>query len=702
MGEPDFDIKAYFTPSFSGGFGGTQGWKRPYELAHLNLGDYSGDDADTRPGTHQYIFDQDFSSGLRAPIEQIEITKNLYQGDIARIYIMSRSDRDFFDIVDNQGMPGNPSVHGHMMPRIKFPYRAWEINLKGKNDSGFPATPLFRGMRTQILSNSVGDKKITDVQDKIYRWAVEFQSPDRWNLKNDQGAAVWNHRKYRTPDNYHESFDTNHHITFGQAIVRVIQWMNTGSPTTDFPFTYTFPSLSSPPYNAAPYTAYLDAVTLPQPYTIIYTEQNATWDILTSLLNHMGAYEGAGIKYVPVMDIYGNITIIPGGFDKTQSAYEDFRTVISMQKFYYASQGDPNTPSNNLGNGVLCSEAINQASVQFAINETVEYWIRFKLWQWNGSNLWTNVVNVPATGYEHVPYDATNIKGRKDFVFPAQPGNFYYTWTADVVCSNGSFVPASEGSGVYGVAAYHLMASNSDVDTTQLRTFVMTRGMCRAVDIYNNPTTCPDFAAGQCPQRWGIYPDPITSTTVALTGTLTFTPASATVTGSGTAFLSELSTGSLIRHKSGDYYQEVASVESNVSLTLVAAFYDPCWTLAPLTGASVKSGSTASNEVVQPRYGIISGQPLNFNNVSNTGVWNTKCRLVSKKMYNCALNTDSSIREPINVHLEFVDGWTANLLGKYCEYYDVTQDENLIFRVIQQKHTLNGRRLKTELDGFRV
>ncbi len=691
MGKPDFDVRCFFSPNFTPGFGNTQGWKKPYELAYLNLG--SG--LDTLPGTHQYVrtsAQHDFASGLRAPIEQIEITKNLYQGDLARIYIMSKSDRDFFDIVDNEG-------RGHMMPRIKFPYRAWEINLKGKNDADFPATPMFRGMRTQILSNSVGDKKITDSQDKIYRWAVEFQSPDRWNLKNDQGVAVWNHRKYRTPDTYHESFDTDHHITYNAAIVRIVQWMNSGSPTTDFPFTYAFASGSSP-YNAAPYTTDLNAVTLPQPYPIVVTEQTATWDILTSLLNHMGAVEGLGKKYVPVCDVDGNITVVMGGFDKTQSAYEDFRNIISMQKFYYVSQGDPNAPSSNLGNGVLCSEAINQASVMFAIDETVEYWIKFKLWKWSGS-AWSVVVTIPDTGYEYVPFDATNITGRKDFVFPAQSANFYYTFTAEVVCSNGSFVPASEGSEVYGVAAYHLMASNSDVDTTQLRTFVMTRGICRYLDLYADPSQCPDFAAGMCPQRWGLYPDPITSTPTALTGTLTFTIDNTAVTGIGTLFATELSAGDLIRAKIGSTYHEVQSVTNNTALVLVAGFHDDCINTT-YSQTAVKMGSSASNEVVQPTYGIISGQPLNFNNVSNIGTWDTKCRLVSKKMYNCALNTDTSIREPINVHLEFVDGWTENLLGKYCEYYDVTQDENLIFRVIQQKHTLSGRRLKTELDGFRV
>lgn len=672
----DFDIKTYMTPHFTPGFGATQGWKRPYELAYLNL----GGTYDTVPELHQYISGQRFENGLRAPISRIEITKHLIQGSVAIIVVESKSDRDFFEISDNEHLTGG--VHdGHMMPRMKFPYRTWEINLKGKDDADFPATPIFRGVRTRILANAIGDKKITAVQDKLIRWAVEFQSPERFALQDNQSVSVWYQRANKNKDTYHLSFDTNQHITFAAAINRIVAWMNTSRPSVDSPGLFSFAS-SSPPYNAAPYTNYLDAVTFTPPMKITDCEQSSTWEILTSLLNHMGAVEGLLKKYVPTCDVNRVIEVTQGGFDKTEPAYTDFTTHESIQ----------NNEDKTL--------AIDFVKVRVAYTGTndAEYWIKFTLQKWNGSG-WDTVITRPSTGYEYVAYEPLNTHSFKDFVFEKQMAG-RYKWTADLVTA-GSFVISAYDSFAATAPTYSLLASNSETDVTQLRTFVMTRGMCRYYNMFTDGNTCPDYFAGQCPQQWGLYPDPITSTTVALTGTLTFTVGSPTVVGSGTSFTTELIVGNLIKPNYGTTYHEVQSIESNTSLTLTSAFFDDCVNTA-FSQASVKSGSTASNEVVHPTYGLLSGAPLNFNGISNTGTWNTKCRLVSKKMYNCAVNTDSSIREPVNVHLEFVDGYTTNLVGKYLEYYDLNLDEPIIFRCFQQKHILQGRRLTTEIDGFRV
>ncbi len=689
----DYDLRCYFTPDFTPGFGNTQGWKRPYELAYLNLGNYP---TDTQPGIHQYIHPQRCEptvpasdTGLRPPIARIEITKHLIQGSTAIIVIESRSDRDFFDIVDNERVFESPPVYGHMMPRIKFPYRTWEINLKGKDDADFPGvgtrsaeSVMFRGVRTRILSSSIGDKKISAVQDKLYRWAIEFQSPERWSLQDDMGVSVWYQRANKNKDTYHLSFDTDMHITFATAINRIVAWMNTGRPSIDSPGLYTFAS-TSPPYNAAPYTNYLDAIAFTKPLPIVNCEQASTWEILTSLLNHMGGTEGSGNKYIPTCSVDREIEVTMGGFDKTAPAYTDFTTHESMQ----------------LDEDKTLTIDFNKIRVAFTGAVDSEYWILFTLKKWNGTG-WDTVLTVPSTGYEYVPYDANNTHNHKDYVFEKQLAG-RYMWTADMV-TGGSIVVDSNNSYAATAPSYSLLASNSETDVTQLRTFVMTRGLCRYGNLESEGVaSCPDFYAGQCPQRWGLYPDPITSTTVALTGTLTFTTADPTVTGSGTLFTSELIPGDLIKPNYGTTYQEVTSIESNISLTLTSAFFDDCVNTA-FSQASVKAGSAASNEVVNSVYGLISGEPLNFNNVSNEGTWDTKCRLVSKKMYNCALNTDSSIREPVNVHLEFVDGYTTDLVGKYLEYYDITLDEAIIFRCFQQKHVLQGRRLTTEIDGFRV
>jgi hypothetical protein len=66
-----------------------------------------------------------------------------------------------------------------------------------------------------------------------------------------------------------------------------------------------------------------------------------------------------------------------------------------------------------------------------------------------------------------------------------------------------------------------------------------------------------------------------TITSGTLTGTVTFTKDSRTVTGSGTLFSSELSaglTGSFIAHHSGTKYYQIAYITSDTSLTLAEPF----------------------------------------------------------------------------------------------------------------------------------
>lgn len=58
----------------------------------------------------------------------------------------------------------------------------------------------------------------------------------------------------------------------------------------------------------------------------------------------------------------------------------------------------------------------------------------------------------------------------------------------------------------------------------------------------------------------------------SLTGTLTFTNGSATVTGSGTAFSTELEVGDYIILDADETWAEVLSIESDTSLTLTAVY----------------------------------------------------------------------------------------------------------------------------------
>ncbi len=77
---------------------------------------------------------------------------------------------------------------------------------------------------------------------------------------------------------------------------------------------------------------------------------------------------------------------------------------------------------------------------------------------------------------------------------------------------------------------------------------------------------------------------------VTLTGTLTFTQNSKTVTGSGTAFTTELVVGDWIRATTSTTYYRVSSIASDTSLTLERLFEDA--TESGVTGYRLDVGST--------------------------------------------------------------------------------------------------------------
>lgn len=748
----DYRIKTYFTPQFLTSL--VADWYDAYKLAYLNL---TNPAVDTYPQDYQYVPGTDYSDHdlINAPVSYIEILKHFIQGSYATVIIESQSDRDFFELVPNENASlhsivsvtnANPGIlevtnhqlqsgtnirivgcagmielnnksfkivsedanhfhlhdintltdidtssygvytgggvashgGGEMMPRIKFPYRMWEINLKGKDDADFPSTPMFRGMVTRIQSLTIGDKLMTG-QDKLYRWIVELRGLDAWNTRQDNGVSWWYQRANNYQGRNHLTFTTADHITWNAAISLIVAWMNQNRPTVDFPITYVYV-----PIAAAPYNTYLDANPTTFSDPIVETAFSSTWGSLAKLLYEMGAIEGLGKKYIP--QLVGNsgntwyIEVAEGGFDKTQAAYTDFRTHESIQQ----------------NEDVTLTIDFNMIRVMFDAAPTNEYWIKFTLEKWNGAAWVVNLVN-PASGYEHIAYDSTNTHTYKDYTFEKRDAG-RYKWSVDILkASNNTFAVNATGSYAATAPSYSLLGSNSETDYTQLRTFVKTRGLCR----WQNPVTCPDFLAGFCPGQIGLYPDPYSGGVTALTGTLTFNTDSTTVTGSGTAFTSELIATDAIRLKVGSVYSEVASITNDTALELTAPFDDPCWS-GSQSGAAVKAGAAGGNEVVNPNYGIISGELIDFANISNQGSWNTLCRLNSKRIYNCSLNTDSSIRAPKNVHLNFVDGYTTDIIGLYPEYYDPVQDENIIFRVMQQTHVLQKRRLTTEVDGYRV
>ena len=113
---------------------------------------------------------------------------------------------------------------------------------------------------------------------------------------------------------------------------------------------------------------------------------------------------------------------------------------------------------------------------------------------------------------------------------------------------------------------------------------------------------------------------------VALTGTVTCATNSTTVTGSGTAFLSQLNIGAWIGNTSGNTVGIVQSIANNTSLTLVAnaavaisgatARYNPYG--VPYTVANANSTIIPANTVLNS---VIVGQGniVSYLNVAGSG-----------------------------------------------------------------------------------
>lgn len=734
----DFDIKNYFTPSFSGGFGGTVGWKRPWELAYLNLG--AG--GDTLPGIHQYIPGQRFENGLRLEVDSIEIVKTLDQGAWARLEYTTCSDRDIWEVANNEGT-------GHMLPRMKFPYRAYEINLKAKDDGSFPSPAMFRGRLSQVAVRTLSDVTIANQQDGMFKVELDFESFDTFRLRKDMGASLWHHRANATTDGYHWGFFAYDSITFDDIITRLVAWMNTGRTQIDAPHSYSYTPKGVSPYNiniknmipktltgtltftngsttvTGSGTSFTDELTIddrirlyvnPNTWVRIYsiesdtsltltanyTDSNGsgvgernintiatieckdrcTWDILRDVLQYMGGIEGLGKRYIPTCSITGVIDVTHGGYDKTASPTTNFRQTQSMEK---------NTSTD-------MTIRFNLIEVLFTGENDAEYWIKFTLYRKNGG-AWDTVLTIPNQGYEYVPYDALNTHSRKFYSFIAQEitPEDTYKWDADLVTA-GSFVIAGSGCGAYSPASYNFLNSPTKIKYGEVRTLAVTQGKCSQVGVYDSTDNiygCIDGGAiadggyGRCPDLQACYPDPLV--VVAITGTsVTFTNGSPTVTGIGTSFVSQLRVNWKVRLNADGVWATVSKINSNTNLTLTSNYSG--------TGGT---GAGSYQEGFIGNYGIF-GIATAFADTSETNSINTHCRLNSKRLYECSFNTDASIREPVEMTIEFKDGYTTNLVGNYVDVYSPELDEVVMIRITEQRHLLKSKRLNTTLRGFRI
>jgi Tfp pilus assembly protein PilX len=94
-----------------------------------------------------------------------------------------------------------------------------------------------------------------------------------------------------------------------------------------------------------------------------------------------------------------------------------------------------------------------------------------------------------------------------------------------------------------------------------MATFFTNQQQSSALDVMGSRA----YQAARAGIEWAVY-----DTTVLKTGTLTSTTASATVTGSGTLFSTELAVGKQLYTASGVLIGKVSSIAGNTSLTLTA------------------------------------------------------------------------------------------------------------------------------------
>jgi hypothetical protein len=160
----------------------------------------------------------------------------------------------------------------------------------------------------------------------------------------------------------------------------------------------------------------------------------------------------------------------------------------------------------------------------------------------------------------------------------------------------------------------------------------------------------------------------------------------------GTLFLNDLEVGKEIRCDA--YPTEWYIVRSIIDQNHL--------TIYPNFGHTTQTGAATRREGINAQYGFRAQDTLGYYNISNLGSRDTQCRLNSKRMYDCALNRDSSVREPMDAGLVFNYGNLTDLRGVYVEYYDPTKDENITFRVIEQEHILLKKSIRTIIRGFRV
>ncbi len=675
----DISWECYLTPNFTLGFSDGQAWYKPWRLASLNLGEGN----DTLPKTYQYIPGQTWADRSKDLIVYAEINKTLRFGNTAQLILDTPSDRDVFEISDNEITTGDPPVHiGHMLPRMRFPYRVHRINLQAKGDESMP-TNMFVGSLVDYSIQSMSDVK-NDNQDGRWRIELNFVSFDhpRGLLGRNKGAPLWHHRANDTTDDYHIRFRSTDPLTYDQAITQIVAWMNTSRPTTDFPITFSYTPKGTSPYNK---TIGSNPISLTGTVTFINgsTAVSATggnfeielsegqkikrtvdgddkWAYVASITdannlvlssNYSGTTGINGHK-TPVDDgfivdginTWSILEKVLAGMGAVEALGYKYIPTLSATGVIDTTQGgfakgysnpEDFRDTQDMYKGVNTDMTIrfNLIQVVFSKMNPTEYWIKFTLYDSVGNP----IISIPSSGYEYVPYDANNTHDRRYYKVPTQEIGTY-KWDAELVCSDPTFgIVEGASSMAFTPQTYQFLNSPLRVDYSKINSFVVTRGYCPEFGGFSKLGS----AAGKSPQG-------------CMDG----------------------------------------------GLTGADGGYGRCTDLGAWGGCYPDPDATPT-EPVNATYGI-QGAFAKLNTLSALDSFDTVCRLHSKKLYECHLNTDTLIREPIDGTIIFNDGYTSNLIGEYILVYSPEVDAMVMVRVLEQRHIMTQGRMPTILKVFRI
>lgn len=744
----DINWECFFTPSFTPGFTDGQAWYKPWRLAYLNLGGAN----DTLPKTYQYVPGKTWADRSTDLIAYAEINKTLRFGSTAKLILDVCSDRDIFDIKDNEVMSGGVHI-GHMLPPMDWPYRVHRINLQAKADGSMP-TNQFVGTLDSYSIQPMSDEK-NDTQDGRWRVELDFISFDhpKGLLGRNKGAPLWYHRANNTTDNYHIAFKSSDALTFDGAIAQVILWMNTSRPTTDFPVTFSYSAKG-----IAPYTKTIGSTPIDLQGTVTFTNNSTavsasvgTGAFLTELTIGQkikrtadGDDKWAYIASITDADnlvlssVYTGTTGTGGHkIPTTDVVTVDGRSTWEILEKLLSYMGDVEALGNKYIPTLSATGVIDvtqggyekpgalTGTVTFTNNNTAV----------SGSNtLFTTElvagqkIKLDADGtWVYVQSVTNNTALVLTFAYPGAGG-----------AGTASRVPVDEDfRSTYGAQNNVAFTPNIrfnlvSVPFTKINNaeywikFTLKKG---ADVILNIPSSGYEYVPynenNVHSRKWFKVPTQDANTeytwivdlvtagnfAIATTGGYVLSPQTYQFLNSPLVvdygkINSFIVTRGACYDGFGGYATGVAVGKSPQGCKdggLIAdGGFEKCTDLGAWGGCYPDPDAPAP-ESVNATYGI-QGAYSKVKTLSATNNHNTVCRLHSKKSYQCQLNADSLIRAPINGQIIFNDGYTPNLVGGYVEAQVAipNYEDLVVLRVTEQKHIMANGRLPTILKVFRV